>query len=95
MILDEENVCHEICGDGVHQHDVVCDDGHPMGGLGCSSICTPEKDYYCRGGYFGMRDTCSWVTTEIKSVDVTKNNDIILEFSRPINFSKRLYIVLS
>eukprot|EP00347_Sterkiella_histriomuscorum_P020176 403338812 len=84
MYTDSTGQCFEYCGDGRRYHTDVCDDGNTGGGDGCNSKCQVEPNYYCRFGYFGQKDECFWQTTTIKNYTVTNNNDIILEFTRPI-----------
>jgi proprotein convertase subtilisin/kexin type 5 len=49
--------CTEICGDG-KRFVLACDDGNTINGDGCSSTCTIESGYNCRGGTSTSKDTC-------------------------------------
>jgi cysteine-rich repeat protein len=40
-------VCKEICGDGVLKGQLACDDGNQRDGDGCSSTCTIELGWAC------------------------------------------------
>ena len=84
MYVDTSGNCKEVCGDGKRYHETVCDDGNTGSGDGCTSKCTVEPNYICRGGYQGNRDTCTWLPVDLLSATVNSKNFIMLEFSRPI-----------
>jgi cysteine-rich repeat protein len=64
----KENICEDICGDGkrVPKDDEAysltfpskCDDGNLNNNDGCSSTCTIEEHFICRGGNEFTKDYC-------------------------------------
>ena len=42
------NVCSEVCGDGMAGGNETCDDGNVLDGDGCSSVCQVESAYFCQ-----------------------------------------------
>lgn len=89
MLVGSSGACLETCGDGQNFGQNMCDDGNTEDGDGCSSNCVTEKDYECSGGYPYSEDRCRYVPTEILEVKVTRNNDLILKFSRPIDLKNK------
>lgn len=58
FIFDQQtSLCSEICGDG-KRYVRECDDGNSNSGDGCSSSCTIEPGFICRGGSPNGRDNC-------------------------------------
>lgn len=80
-------MCIETCGDGRRFSLTGCDDGNLKNNDGCSSTCLPESGFVCFGGTQDTKDTCSYLPTEIVGAEVNIHNDIILNFSRPVNFT--------
>jgi cysteine-rich repeat protein len=87
MLIGSNSACIEKCGDGENYGLHACDDGNTDNGDGCSSTCTQETDFYCRGGFMGNKDSCYYVMTELKKATVDENNNILLEFTRAISFN--------
>jgi len=78
--------CAETCGDGIRPEKAsigYCDDGNKIDGDGCSSFCTTEAGYYCKGGGPFSPDECF----KIPSLSIAQNNDtlneVILTFDQP------------
>ena len=42
------NLCSEVCGDGMAGGNETCDDGNVINGDGCSSVCQVENTYFCQ-----------------------------------------------
>lgn len=56
---DDQDICHEICGDGYRMSgEFDCDDGNSDDGDGCSSGCQIEVGFICTGGSTTHYDTC-------------------------------------
>ncbi|WP_323389814.1 hypothetical protein [Myxococcus qinghaiensis] len=55
-----ETSIHPFRGDGVRGGAEVCDDGNPLLGDGCSSVCQVETGYTCAGQPSVCTDTCTW-----------------------------------
>jgi cysteine-rich repeat protein len=68
MIVGSSGACIEKCGDGNNFGMNMCDDGNLKSGDGCSKECLVEKDYTCSGGYPYLKDSCSYIPTEIMGV---------------------------
>ena len=49
----------EICGDGIHEGQLDCDDGNLIDGDGCSSQCKIEDGYKCEISKQGGPDICT------------------------------------
>ncbi|CDW83143.1 UNKNOWN [Stylonychia lemnae] len=84
MNIDQAGFCQDTCGDGRRYQDNACDDGNTGSGDGCSDECLVESNYVCRAGFFGSRDVCTLIPNTVYNITVTENNDLILEFNRPI-----------
>lgn len=56
---DSMGACVEICGDGI-RFDLACDDGNLVDGDGCSSTCTIETNYTCKGGNSTSASICGY-----------------------------------
>lgn len=52
------NLCSETCGDG-KKYTRECDDGNKRDGDGCSSSCTIEAGWACKGGSPNSADNCA------------------------------------
>lgn len=57
MINVNNDLCYEICGDGLRYVD-ECDDGNDRNGDGCSKNCEIEDEFTCRGGSPTSPDEC-------------------------------------
>ena len=79
--------CIENCGDGRNFNLLSCDDKNNKDGDGCSKDCKAEPDYFCFGGTNESRDRCTYVPTEITGAAINDHNNIILNFSRPVNIT--------
>ncbi len=88
MIVGSSGACIETCGDGQNFGMNMCDDGNQVDGDGCSKNCVAEKGYTCSGGYPYDKDNCTYIPTEILSIQVNEHNDIVIKFSRPVYFKK-------
>lgn len=88
MIVGTNGKCIETCGDGKFYGLLPCDDGNLNNGDGCSSQCLIENGYFCYGGSPSNKETCSYLPTEIVGAKINQWNDIILNFSRPVNVTK-------
>eukprot|EP00347_Sterkiella_histriomuscorum_P005396 403356774 len=88
MLVGTDGNCVETCGDGKRFDLTGCDDGNTKGGDGCSSTCKAETGFICRQGTYESKDTCTYLPTELVGADINKYNDIILNFSRPVNFTR-------
>ena len=42
----------------------------------------------CYNGHYDEKDSCSYISTELVGANINEYNDIMLNFSRPINLSK-------
>ena len=84
MYYGTSGECVEICGNGVNYGMKECDDGNTESGDGCSSVCTIESGWTCYGSSYTTKDTCYKVLTQISSVSVTSDNNLILEFTNDI-----------
>ena len=62
--------CLDECGDGKRFWNSICDDGDKSNGDGCSSKCTVEKNFVCRGGLEKSKDVCSYIKTEFESITI-------------------------
>ena len=56
--LNDQEVCQEICGDGLDFGWYECDDCNTASGDGCSASCVIETGYTCNGGTSSSPDTC-------------------------------------
>ena len=54
-----EDVCKEICGDGMNFGFYECDDSNTVSGDGCSSTCGIEVYWVCTGGSPTTPDVCT------------------------------------
>ena len=91
--------CIDICGDGVRHNErsapdllfyQECDDGNLIDGDGCSSNCTVEPNYVCKGGSWNSSDTCAHTKIlEAKITNYDNNTAIVtIEFNDPITYNK-------
>ncbi len=87
MFAGTNGHCIENCGDGRNFNLLSCDDNNKKDGDGCSKDCKAEPDFYCSGGNQENRDRCSYIPTEITGATINDHNDIILNFSRPVNIT--------
>lgn len=92
MLLGSSGECVEVCGDGLNFGLVQCDDGNLISGDGCSAMCEIEIDFDCTGGSPTGADVCTYVELDIVSMDVTPNNNLILNFNRPAYISEKLFL---
>ncbi|CAD8114585.1 unnamed protein product [Paramecium primaurelia] len=78
-----ENMCTNICGDGVLSNLEQCDDGNQNDGDGCSSNCFVEINWICK-----QDDVCNYVKypTLISEYLMQKNQYqyIKITFSQPV-----------
>lgn len=81
----------EKCGDGLNFGLVECDDGNLVNGDGCSDSCEIELDWTCTGGTPTSKDVCTYVQLDIVSMEVTANNNLILEFNKPAYIIGQLF----
>ena len=88
MLVGTDGKCVETCGDGKRFELTGCDDTNNKDGDGCSATCKPESGFACRGGTYETHDKCMYLPTEIVGATANQHNDIILNFSRPIQFTK-------
>lgn len=84
------DICRETCGDGRNMGLVQCDDGNKVSGDGCDQDCKIEGGWQCRGGSDTTKDICEVEPEQIIRVDVTKYNNLIVEFSGAVSVSKPL-----
>ena len=63
---------------------MMCDDGNRSGGDGCDENCLVEKNYVCRGGKQGSRDTCFYQYAEFMTANMTWTNSILVGLNRPV-----------
>jgi cysteine-rich repeat protein len=80
----------EICGDGLNFGLLACDDGNTEDGDGCSSTCEIEQDWSCSGGSPTSMDVCTYVELDIVGLEVTENNNLILQFNKPAYILRQL-----
>lgn len=83
MVQGSSGECVERCGDGLNFGMLECDDGNNIDGDGCSSECKVEKNWKCSGGSTISRDQCMFKELDIIGIEVTPNNNLILEFNKP------------
>jgi cysteine-rich repeat protein len=83
MVQGSSGECVEKCGDGLNFGLLECDDGNNLDGDGCSAKCQVELDWICLGGTPTSSDKCNFKDLEILGMEVTKNNNIILELNKP------------
>eukprot|EP00347_Sterkiella_histriomuscorum_P013569 403364213 len=78
--------CIEVCGKGRNYGLLQCDDGNTLNGDGCSSTCSIESGWTCSGGNSTTKDTCKYQKTKLNGIEVTENNQFIVQFTRPVIF---------
>ena len=82
-MLGSSGECVEICGDGLNFGLLECDDGNYVDGDGCSSECEIEIDWKCSGGSPTSADNCTYVDLIIVALNVTQNNNLVIQFNKP------------
>ena len=87
-------VCHEICGDGILQGQLACDDGNLVNGDGCSSECIVETSWTCVN--VTNESVCSDTTMPTAKLSymglVDGRYDLVLEFSENITLPESINI---
>lgn len=83
MVLGSSGECVEKCGDGLNFGLLECDDGNLVNGDGCDQDCQVETDWSCSGGSPTQKDTCVNAELDIVGLEVTKNNNLVLQFNKP------------
>jgi cysteine-rich repeat protein len=83
MVQGSSGECVEKCGDGLNFGLLECDDGNKLDGDGCSAKCQVELDWTCFGGTPTSSDKCHFKDLEIVGMELTKNNNVILELNKP------------
>eukprot|EP00347_Sterkiella_histriomuscorum_P004310 403360935 len=76
--------CQEYCGDSKDFGLNQCEDGNKYNGDGCSSTCQIEEGFQCTRGTTTKAGSCFAIPTQINSVSLTQDNNLLIEFTNDI-----------